>query len=125
MASDINIQEYDIMMPVPCHPDTKKIRGYNQSFLLAKLLSNYFKISLENDIIQVACAKASQTKLLVTERQKNVEGAFKVKKEIHGKKIILVDDILTTGATIFSCGRELKAKGAKVVTAVTIAKTIQ
>ncbi|MFA7677450.1 MAG: double zinc ribbon domain-containing protein, partial [Candidatus Omnitrophota bacterium] len=38
MASGINIQEYDTMMPVPCHPDTKKIRGYNQSFLLAKLL---------------------------------------------------------------------------------------
>ncbi|MDD3296777.1 MAG: phosphoribosyltransferase family protein [Candidatus Omnitrophica bacterium] len=113
-----------MITPVPCHPDTKKIRGYNQSFLLAELLSNHFKIPLENDIIQVVCAKTSQTKLPVAKRQKNVEGVFKVKKEVHNKKIILVDDILTTGATASSCSRELKAKGAKTVTAVTVAKTI-
>lgn len=115
---------YHWIIPVPIHRHKLKERGYNQTELLAKLLSNYFKIPLINDIIIVTQTRPSQTTLQKDKRQKNVEGIFRVKKEIKNKRIILVDDIFTTGATTRASCQALKEKGADIITVITLSKTL-
>ena len=123
--SKINFKasHYHFITPVPLHPDKLKIRGYNQAKLLAKLLSNYFKIPFRDDIIIRTNIRPSQTKLLKEKRKKNVEGIFAAKEDLSGKRIILVDDIFTTGSTISACSDALRKKGAEAITIITLSKT--
>jgi len=114
---------YDFIIPVPMHKNKLKMRGYNQSEILAKLLSNYFKIPFKNDIIADIRTRTSQTKFSGTNRWQNVEGVFEVKKNIRRKRLILIDDIFTTGATVKSCCQELRKNGANTITVITLAKT--
>ncbi|MCM8831618.1 MAG: ComF family protein, partial [Candidatus Omnitrophica bacterium] len=96
---------------------------YNQTEVLAKFLSNYFKIPFKNDIIYEIKNKLSQTTLDFKERQKNVKDIFIVTKNLKGKKIVLVDDIFTTGATLEECSRLLKMHGAEIILGITLCKT--
>ena len=83
----------------------------------------YFKIPFKDDIIGGAYVRHSQAKLPRNKRKSNVAKAFFVSKDVINKKIILVDDIFTTGATIQSCSKELKTKGAKEIIILTLSKT--
>lgn len=120
----VNFSGYDAMLSVPMHRDKLKKRGYNQAELLAKPLSNYFKIPLRNDIINCKNVNASQTKLSKVARQKNVAGAFTVNGNLKDKNLLLIDDILTTGSTINACAKTLRENGAKRITIITLAKTL-
>ena len=120
---NFNSHNYHFITPVPLHPDKLKIRGYNQAKLLAKLLSNYFKIPFRDDIIANTNIRPSQTKLLKERREKNVAGVFRAKGNLSGKRVILVDDIFTTGATISACSGALKKRGAETITIITLSKT--
>ena len=117
-----NPYNYHFITPVPLHRDKLKIRGYNQSGLLAKLLSNYFKISFRDDIITNTNIRPSQTKLSIEKREKNVKGIFAVTENLSGKKIILIDDIFTTGSTVNACSQALGEKGAEAITIITLSK---
>lgn len=117
-----NAKRYDLMIPVPSHPIRLKEREYNQSYLLAKGLSSFFKVPLRSDIIFCSQLRPSQTKLKKELRYKNVEDIFEVKNNLENKEIILVDDIITTGATISECAKALKEKKASLVTVITLAK---
>jgi len=108
---------------VPIHRDKRKFRGYNQAELLAKVLSNHFKIPLRNDIIRVIRLRPSQTKLDKSERQNNVEGVFLAKDTAKDRNFLLIDDIFTSGSTLISCSRALKEKGANIITGLTLSKT--
>jgi ComF family protein len=119
----VDLCGYDFITSVPLHASKLRQRGYNQSSLLAKLLANYFKISFKDGIIYEKEERISQTKLLKQKRQQNVKGIFIVKERLEGKKIILIDDIFTTGATAKECATALKEKGAQTVTIITLAKT--
>lgn len=116
-------QNYDFITPVPIHPSKLKERGYNQSQLIAQTLANYFKKPLKNDIIFETKYHKSQTKFKNAQRGKNILGAFQVKKDLSGKKIILVDDIFTTGATVKACAQALKDNGAREILVITLVKT--
>jgi ComF family protein len=109
---------------VPLHRHKRKQRGYNQAGLLAKALSNHFKIPLNNDIIANTKIRTSQTKLAKTKRQENVEGIFRVKEGFAGKNIILIDDIVTTGATIDSCCRALRRQQAGEICVIALARAL-
>ena len=119
-----NPNRYQFITPVPLHKDKLKIRGYNQAGLLAKLLSNHFKIPFRDDIIGNTNIRPSQTKLPKEKREKNVEGVFVVRKSLENENIILVDDIFTTGSTASACSRVLKEKGAGNITVITLSKTL-
>ena len=114
---------YDFIIPVPMHKHKLKIRGYNQAQLLAKLLSNNFKIPLRNDIIDTVNIRPSQAKLQKQKRQENVKGVFAARKNLKNKKIILIDDIFTTGATAASCCQALAEKQADKIVVITLSKT--
>lgn len=119
-----NKYAYDLVTAVPMHPCKLKERGYNQASLLGKKLANYFKIPFGDDIIYEKKYKVSQTKLDKKERETNIEGSFGVQCSLSGKRIIIVDDIFTTGCTLSECSSKLKEKGAKNITAITLAKTL-
>jgi ComF family protein len=113
---------YDTVTSVPMHSAKLRDRGYNQSALLAKSFANYFKIAFKNDIIYELRQRVSQTRLDITKRQENIRGIFYVKENMAGVKIILIDDIFTTGATAKECAYALKEKGA-IVTVIALSKT--
>jgi len=113
----------DLILSVPLHPARKRERGYNQAQLLAQALGNLLGKPCPENIIARARHTKTQTKLNKQQRLENVKDLFTVRKpeQVKGKTIILVDDVLTTGATIGSCAQALLAAGASKVLALTAA----
>lgn len=105
---------YDAIIPVPLHPDKEKTRGYNQCLSIAQGLSQALNCIVLDDVVCRNVANPSQTKLNRAKRWDNVSGIFSLinPEAIANKHILLIDDTLTTGATLESCGSEiLKAPG--------------
>lgn len=101
--------EADMIIPVPLHPSKLKKRGYNQSDWIGKGLSTALSIPLRTKILVRKTSSSTQTRKSRIERWENVKNIFDVrnKKSIENKKILLVDDIITTGATLESCAHAL------------------
>jgi ComF family protein len=114
--------QLDLIVPVPIHPLKKVERGYNQSDYIVKGLSKSLKIPYSTKLIKRTRHTESQTKLKMKARAQNVADAFDVRNtiELSGKNILIVDDIITTGATIQECGRALVKGGAKTVYACSV-----
>ncbi len=116
----------DYIHPVPLSRKRFISRGFNQSGLIAKKLAEAIDISYRDDILTRIRDTESQAGLGFDERLVNIRGAFKVADEnaISGKSILLVDDVMTTGATIEECARTLNAAGASKVKFITVARQI-
>ena len=107
----------EVIIPVPVHPKKKLKRGYNQSDLIAEGLAKSMKIEIQKENLVKTINTESQTKKSRYERWLNVNSTFKVKNPelLKHKHIILVDDVITTGATIEACANVLKnIEGTKV-----------
>ncbi len=117
--------EVDCVIPVPITKKRKRERGFNQSALIAKEFSNQNNFAYFDDVLIKTKESLHQADLGYIERQKNILGSFKVenKKKIEGKSILIVDDVLTTGATTGACAEALKKAKAKKVYVLTIAST--
>lgn len=113
----------DIIVPVPLHQSKKHERGYNQSERIARGLSPILEVPSIPSVMSRIKATRTQTRLNLTERRENVLGAFKLNKPktIYGKRVIILDDVITTGATVSECASLLKAGGAERVYAVSVA----
>jgi ComF family protein len=99
----------DVLVPVPLHPKKKKIRGYNQSELLARGISSATGISVDAELLIRNRHTPTQTGMDRTERWQNTSGAFECSKPIKaGVHIALVDDMITTGATLEACYRAME-----------------
>jgi ComF family protein len=125
VAEEIKLKDWqiDLIIPVPIHHLKKAERGYNQSDYLAKGLSKSLSIPYSARAIKRTKYTESQTKLKMKERALNVSNAFKVRqpKKVSGKNILIVDDVITTGATTQECGKALVNSGAQIVYACSIA----
>jgi len=118
------LKKYDIITYVPMFKNKKAKRGYNQTEIIAKDISKKLRIKLEkNNIIKIKDTKKQST-LNKKEREKNVKDAFAIRntKNIVSKKVILFDDIYTTGNTVNECSKILKEAGAEEIVVLTIAK---
>ncbi len=117
--------EIDIVAPVPLHWRKKLERGFNQSELLAKKVCKKLSLPISTNNLCRIKNTLSQTQLSRTQRQKNVNGAFKIKnpKLFFKKKALLIDDVLTTGITASECARNLKNVGAKKVYLLALARS--
>lgn len=109
--------ELDISMGVPLHKDRQDERGFNQAQLISKEVSKRLGIEDASKAIERVRKTKTQSLLKKSERIENVKGAFVLNDyyKISGKKILLIDDILTTGSTIDECARILKEAGAALV----------
>lgn len=117
----------DIILPVPLHPIKEKIRGYNQVHRFARSLATQLNVPCDTTILERIQHHDSQTKKKRSERWKQVENIFQVAhpEEIQGKRLILADDVITTGATIEACCAALKQAGAADIYVIAIAVTHQ
>ena len=118
------LKSYDIIIPVPIHYNRKITRGYNQSALVAKSLAKKLDIKYEDKILFKKVNNKPQSTKNKEERKNNVIGVYFTKNEerVLGKKVLLLDDIYTTGSTVNECSKMLKIAGAKRIDIITIAK---
>lgn len=115
----------DIIVPIPLCKSHLKERGYNQAEQLTFPLSLILKIPQETKAVKRIKETASQVKLDRTERFKNLEDAFLGNPaKLKSKKVLLVDDIVTTGATLNSCSKAILAAGGSSVYCITVAQTL-
>ena len=109
--------QIDALVPVPLHPRRRRERGFNQSELLARELSRRLGRPLLADRVRRTRDTAQQTGLSPRERLANVRGAFAIAGRLDGQRLLLVDDVCTTGATLYACAGALRAAGARSVVA--------
>jgi ComF family protein len=115
------VREADLLAPVPLHPSRLRRRGFNQSLLLAQAFP---EAHLERELLIRVRPTPPQTGLNSKERRENVKGAFAVPRPelVKGKRILLIDDVFTTGATVRECAKVLRKAGANRVDILTVAR---
>ncbi|MFD2246740.1 ComF family protein [Pontibacter ruber] len=115
--------QFDLILPVPLHRNKLRRRGYNQSDSFAKGLAEAMELEWSSKTLVRLVDTTSQTSKNRLARWQNVEQVFQVKfpERVKGKRILLVDDVLTTGATLEACATVLLAQGCSEVSVVTIA----
>jgi ComF family protein len=120
---DNNLQA-DWLVPVPLHSARQRDRGYNQSALLARRLSDRTQTPTIGQALKRIRITAVQMELDAAERRKNVAGAFEcVDRRIKDKRVCIIDDVCTTGATLDACAEAVYQAGAASVFALTLART--
>lgn len=119
------ILERTALVPVPLTRQREKERGYNQSRLIAEAVASIWNIPVWHDTIERTRATRSQTELSPEERRANVTGSVRFKSrrgELTGSHIVLVDDVVTTAATLNECARALYDAGARIISYVTFGR---
>jgi ComF family protein len=115
----------DVLVPVPLHPKRLRERGYNQSRLLAGELGRRVGLPVVDDCLVRERHSLPQARTAsVVERRGNVAGAFACRRRLEGERVILIDDVATSGATLDACARALKAAGAVSVWGLVLAREI-
>ena len=119
----IHGNRFDIIVPVPLHPARLRERGFNQASSLAALLSAQTSIP-SKPLLERIRYTPTQTTLDRSERMENLHNAFRLRKnaDVRGLRMLLIDDVLTTGSTLSECARVLKRAGARSVHAATAAR---
>ncbi len=124
LLSELPIPEADGIVPVPLHPAKLREREFNQTALISRHMSLHSGIPLLLDVLKKSRRTPPQTDVSGKERLKNVKNAFIADKAVNGLRLILVDDVITTGATVYECARVLTNAGAADVTVVALARSI-
>lgn len=116
--------EFDQVVPVPLHHVRQRERGYNQSAVLAEELGKKLGLKASCSTLRRNRPTSTQTNLTAPQRLSNVKNAFEPRKgkRLSGKRILLVDDVMTTGATVNACAKALKTGGAASVHVLTVAR---
>ena len=124
VAAADEFETVDCLVPVPLHRRRWWRRGFNQADLLAAAMSREVDIPVRRGLLRRARATESQAGLSNRQRRANVAGAFTATRpsQVRGRRILLVDDVMTTGATLNACATALKRAGAEYVGAVTSAR---
>jgi ComF family protein len=115
----------DLIVPVPLHADRERERGFNQAVILGRELSSLSGLPLdEHSVVRLVHTERHRAGMDAKARQRSVAGAFAVRHTdlVAGERVLLVDDVLTTGATVSACAEALKQSGAEEVFVLTIAR---
>jgi ComF family protein len=121
---ELRQEKWDAIVPVPLHPAKKRQREFNQAERLATFLSAAAGIPMDTTLLKRVAATATQTKLSRDKRAENMRNAFVMRnrRKLNGERILLFDDVFTTGATTNACARVLVAAGAGEVGVWTVAR---
>lgn len=116
----------ELILPVPLHKRRLRQRGFNQSLLIAELFSGRWNIPLSRNNLRRTRWTEPQVSLSAAERAENVMGAFSLAKPelFAGKRVLLVDDVYTTGSTVKECSRVLQRDGEAVTAVLTVARGV-
>lgn len=115
--------EADLIIPLPLHAERLRERGFNQALELARPLSKAWQLPIDATICSRTRNTPAQAQLPWRQRVKNVRGAFHCGGDLSGRRIVLVDDVMTTGASLNECARTLKLHGAAHITVLIVART--
>jgi len=117
--------EADVVIPVPLHRARYRERGYNQAELIARPLARQLGLPLRKDVLVRSRPRPGALRLTRIQRWSTVQGAFATRRgaKVDKLRILLVDDVMTTGATLDACSRVLRRAGAARVMALTVART--
>ncbi|HPX88257.1 MAG TPA: ComF family protein [Methylophilaceae bacterium] len=118
------MQHVDVIIPMPLHPQRLKERGFNQSLEIAKLLAKQFHVPLDFTSCTRTKYTPPQASLPLKERTKNIKGVFACSVNLAGKRIAIVDDVMTTGASLNELAKTLKKAGAAHVECWIVARTL-
>jgi ComF family protein len=123
---DLTLDAYHLVMPVPLHPKRLRERGFNQSAILAQQVNRRCRTPVDLFSLRRHRATGSQVNLGLTERRRNVKGAFSLSngKKVKNKSVLLVDDVYTSGATVNECAKVLLKAGAVRVDVLTLARAV-
>lgn len=114
-------ERFDVVVPVPLHWRRRWSRGFNQSELLARLTAKRCGVPMRAALRRMRATDA-QAGLSNSRRRRNVAGAFRARESLAGKRVLLVDDVMTTGATASACAAALKRAGARSVALLALAR---
>lgn len=117
----------DVVVPVPLHRDRERERGYNQAALISKPLAKRLRLAHKAVLLMRTRARPDKRILSLEERWECVRGAFATRPGCHvdNLRVLLVDDVLTTGATLDACARTLRQAGARSVIGLTVARAVR
>jgi ComF family protein len=117
----------DVVVPVPLHRERQRERGYNQAALLSKPLAKKLGLPHRAVLLMRTRARPDKQVLSLEERWESVRGAFATRpgSQVDNLRVLLVDDVLTTGATLDACTRALRDAGAKSVIGLTVARAVR
>ena len=107
----IELWRPDVLVPIPMYPKKQKIRGYNQAEILAKLLGEYWNLPVDTEILRKRKDTDAQKELDRAGRRRNLQEAFVAESDGKYKRVLLVDDVYTTGSTVDAAASALKACG--------------
>jgi ComF family protein len=113
----------DLILPVPLHPDRLKERGFNQTLEIGRIVSKHYAIPLDWGRVKRIRATRAQSHLSEQERRRNLRHAFRVYQSVRGLKLVILDDVITTGSTLAELSKVLKKAGAKQIESWAIART--
>ena len=119
------VEERTLLVPVPLASARKRQRGYNQSALIARELGKKWRVPVREDVVGRTRETKTQTRLTAEERRANVAGSFSIAgnvEEIAGAHVVIVDDVVTTAATLNSCAKVLYEAGARIISYVTFGR---
>ena len=122
-----NAMAADVVVPVPLHRQRERERGYNQAALLSRPLAKRLRLPHKTVLLMRTRARPDKHILTLEERWESVRGAFATRpgSQVDNLRVLLVDDVLTTGATLDACARALRDAGAKSVLGLTVARALR
>ena len=115
----------DVIIPLPLHRERLHERGFNQALELARVVATARKLPIEARCCTRIRNTPAQAGLPWREREKNIRGAFHCAQDLSGRQIVLIDDVMTTGASLNECARTLKLHGAEEVTLLVLARALR
>lgn len=118
-----NMHGIDALVPVPLSVSSLRKRGFNQSLLLAHAIAKKRKLRIIGDGLIKKTETSPQLGLSAQQRLKNIKGAFRAVKNFSGMRVLLIDDVMTTGATANECSRQLLKAGADEVLVLTLSRS--
>ena len=124
LASHKRVKKIDLIMPMPMHPSHLQARGFNQALELARIIAKNMQLQLDYSSCQRTKLTPPQASLPLKERIKNIQGVFNCSQDLKGLSIALVDDVMTTGASLNELAKTLKKAGAAHVECWVIARTL-
>lgn len=125
LADALVAADYDLLLPLPLHPARLRERGFNQAAEIARSIGTLAGIPLDVLCLTRTRPTPPQAELPLKERARNVRGAFACSADLSGKRILLVDDVMTSGSTLRECARVVKLHGASKITVAVAARALR